>query len=574
MVVRRAAQAELRRRRLQRRHHHHVPAGVLDGARAVPGPLRLPRHDDGRHRAAPHHGAARAHQVPRLRQEDRRLPRPARRAAARPGDDLRAGERRLAGHALPRAREDPPQPRVQPARRHVAARHPLPRAQAAAVRLLGQQGARVGAGVRHPLHQGGGRAAGARGPAGGSEERHGAQDIRGQPVPHLAHPAAHLHPLPRPLRLAPQAGRGGRERHVPGVRPEHEGPAVRGAQRQQRGVEHGDGGHAVLQRQRHAQHQDRQLPHPPAEAAGLRRRLPRLEDLLPALRGDADDRRAAVGVALPLPGHQGLGHGLQSRLPRRHRERLAPARHHHAARHAAQLRAQGLHPRARHALHRPHQLDRAGEAARRRRRRPPGRRQRFPCRDHGVRGQVPGGRQTVRQGRRDGEGHRDVPRPASVGGRPHLRGEQRQHGRERPDQAPGQVGGGHGQQQAGRQPVHRVEAVRQGHRPVRRARLAGRVDGGGSQRAEGGQGDARQVRRAPAQARRAQVRAGGLSEDGRHPGPHEPAHRGAPLGRGVRACARARGPLRRRRLSAVRRVPRHHGQVRGGAGRLQEGRPP
>lgn len=41
-----AAEDELRRRRLQRRDDQHALDRLLDGARAVPGPLRLPRWEE------------------------------------------------------------------------------------------------------------------------------------------------------------------------------------------------------------------------------------------------------------------------------------------------------------------------------------------------------------------------------------------------------------------------------------------------------------------------------------------------------------------------------------------------
>mmetsp|Transcript_16283 Transcript_16283/g.53210 ORF Transcript_16283/g.53210 Transcript_16283/m.53210 type:complete len:240 (+) Transcript_16283:1048-1767(+) len=238
--------------------------------------------------------------MPRLCQENRGVQGPAGGAAPRPGHRLRAAARRPVRYALPRRAENLQAARVQPPRRDEHARHPVPGEEAPALQLRGCEGAGMGPRERHQVHQGGGRPDRPGRAARGSQERHGAQDFHRQRLPHLAHQAHHLHPLPRSQQLAAEGGGRRRKHERLRLQSRLQGAPLRGVERQQRGVEHRHGGHVLLLGERHAQHQDGRFPDPPAEAPRVRGWVQRVENFLPALCVHADDRRPAERLALPL----------------------------------------------------------------------------------------------------------------------------------------------------------------------------------------------------------------------------------------------------------------------------------
>ncbi|GLD99645.1 hypothetical protein PINS_up008371 [Pythium insidiosum] len=143
------------------------------------------------------------------------------------------------------------------------------------------------------------------------------------PFPRAPHQPEQPDLVPRHQRQPREAR--GRRRRAPlhGVRPRDQGAAVRGARRQQRRVEHRVRGHALLRRQRPAQDQDRQLSRARAAHAGLRRGLHGLQGLLPQLARRADDRRAAVRAAVPVPRAARVRQGVRCLVPRRDRGGLA-----------------------------------------------------------------------------------------------------------------------------------------------------------------------------------------------------------------------------------------------------------
>mmetsp|Transcript_23918 Transcript_23918/g.80745 ORF Transcript_23918/g.80745 Transcript_23918/m.80745 type:complete len:313 (+) Transcript_23918:994-1932(+) len=308
---------------MQRRHRHDVPGGVFHGARPVPGPVRVPGRHDGRHHPALGHGAEGPDPVQGLCQKDCGIPRPTGRAASRQGAHLRGVSRRPLGHALQEHREDQAKVRVLPAGGDHAPHHPLSGAQVAAVLLPGCAGAGVELGRVDPIHQGRGWRSTARGLARRPQEWPRHEDLRGQFIPSDAHQAGHGRALLGPLLPPQEAGGGGRDLELARVRLGHTGVVVPGAECEQRGVEHRDGGHVGLQRQQHVVHQDRQLPASHAEAPRLRGRLQGLQDFLLALHLHADHRRAPERLAVPLHREEGLRDSLQGGLPWRHRGRLA-----------------------------------------------------------------------------------------------------------------------------------------------------------------------------------------------------------------------------------------------------------
>mmetsp|Transcript_50764 Transcript_50764/g.127350 ORF Transcript_50764/g.127350 Transcript_50764/m.127350 type:complete len:286 (-) Transcript_50764:4531-5388(-) len=156
--------------------------------------------------------------------------------------------------------------------------------------------------------------------------------------------------MPGPQRVKEKAGGSGRNGQHVGVRPGQQAAHLPGAQRQLGRLEHRDGGHARIQRQQHAVHQDGHLPPTHAEAPGLRCWVQGFQDLLSALRVHADYRRAAVGLHVQVPRPQRLPHRLQSRLPRRHRERLEGPRHQLPLQLPIRSRQEGVHSDSRRAV--------------------------------------------------------------------------------------------------------------------------------------------------------------------------------------------------------------------------------
>mmetsp|Transcript_24173 Transcript_24173/g.65452 ORF Transcript_24173/g.65452 Transcript_24173/m.65452 type:complete len:285 (-) Transcript_24173:1624-2478(-) len=282
-------------------------------------------------------------------------------------------------------------------------------------------------------------------------------------------------------------------------------------------MEHGARRHDLLLGQRDAEHQDRRLPPAPAEPPGLRRGLQGLQDLLPPLRGDEDDRCTSVSFALPVPGEARLQRGLQGGVPGHHRERLAPARQRGAARPRVQGGTPGIHPRQGPALHRPRPHYRGGAQGAK------PRRQSSDCGRARAPGQVPRGGAPLHQGGAGGTCHPDVHGPAHVGrGSPAL-GRRGPRAPVRPRPPPSRARGGDEELASGLQELHGGGRDARGH-PRSRAQRGRR---GGPRRARtvppgDEQGRARRVRRLLQEGGRRAVRQRSLHQAGRLPSSRRP----------------------------------------------------